>query len=95
MEINYIDEFEKRLKKFRKWGIYLVLWVLSLFTGPFVVIALEGAGEILALYMGITALMVLPAFIQMVRLCRCPKCENFVGFRVEEFCPVCKTKIRK
>jgi len=95
VERNYAAEFDRRLKKFRKWGIYLALWVLSIFTGPFIVIAVAGAGEILVLYMGITALAVMPAFIQMVRLCRCPKCENFIGFRGVENCPICDTRLKQ
>ncbi len=92
---NSVAEFNLRMKKFRKWGLYIAIWIVLLFTGPFIILGLNGTGFFLGCYMGITSLLVLPAFIQMVRLCRCPRCDTFVGVKGEEFCPLCETPLRE
>lgn len=91
---DYISEFDLRMKKFRKWGIYMALWILVVFSGPFIILGFEGTGSFLMVYMGIASISILPALVQMFRLCRCPKCDNFIGFKVEEVCPICTIPLR-
>ncbi len=86
---------EAKLRTFRPWAVYIVLWVFMMFSAPFVILAFKGDGLFLAVFMGIMSFMVMPAAVKLMRTFRCPVCNNFLGLKVDQYCSVCGVKLKK